>query len=108
MPKTVECPVKRWPGSVTFRDPIPLADIVHFEAAIRDVQELEGVTEAQVEVRLVPALVSCVEAWELGGGFAPDPFPGTPRAASAQLVAWLIAEIIKIYRGDEESESPLA
>ena len=110
MSKTVECPIKRWPGRVVFKDPIPLADIVRFEAAINSVRGMEAQqVGTQVDEALLPGLLCCVEAWELGNGFAPDPFPGTPRVASSRLIAWIVGEVVAIYKGDEDDDtSPLA
>jgi len=109
MPKTVDCPIARWPGQVTFKDPLPLADCVKLERAIRVVEALDyEPTRSEADELLLPAVLACVERFDLGNGFTVDPFPGSPKASSARLVAWLITQVIKIYRDEGESEVPLA
>ena len=109
MPKRVDCPIKRWPGVVTFKDPIPLADCVILEHSIKTMRDLgEDITQVEAEALLLPGVLACIERFELGNGFTLDPFPGTPRRSSAQLVAWLIDQVMLVYRDEAESVDPLA
>lgn len=56
-----------------------------------------------VDERMLPAVIACVEKWELQGFpeiVTADTFPATPRGESHELVKWLFAEIHRIYIGE--------
>ena len=112
MPKRVDCPIKRWPGVVTFKNPIPLADCIKLEKAFRQDKDwkIAGYepTRSEADEIWIPVIQVCVEQFELGGGFTDNPFPGSPKISSAKLVAWLVTEILQIYANEAESVDPLA
>jgi hypothetical protein len=112
MPKTVECPVKRWPGSVTFKDPIPLPDCMALERAFRQSEEWKAASyeplRSEADGLWIPVILACTEKFDLEGGFTSAPFPGTPKVSSAVLIAWLVTQIATIYRDEGEETSPLA
>lgn len=106
MMKRIESPVKKWPGYVLLKDPIPLVDVVRFEKAVRAGGEEKSLSEYQNE--LLPAIFPCVSEWHLNSAFPEnvtvETFPGTPRKDSAKLIAVLVDGIVEIYKGDEETD----
>ena len=104
MSKIVKSTIKKFPGSVTLYEPLTFPMVKTFEDAIQKMQELEGVRQLDNDEVLIPAICSCVEEWNLEGlgDLTPETFPGSPRIASARLVAWLIGEIIEMYSESEE------
>jgi len=104
MSKEVKSTIKRFPGSVTLYEPLTFPMVKTFEDAIQKIQELEGARQSASDEVLIPAICSCVEEWNLEGlgDLTPETFPGSPRIASARLVAWLIGEIIEMYSDNEE------
>ncbi len=62
-------------------------------------------TFLEVQYAWLPALVACVETWELAGIPSPltvDNFPATPARSVAELISWLITEISALYKEDVE------
>ena len=105
MSKIVKSTIKKFPGSVTFYEPLTFPMVKTFEDAIQITRELEGDNNRlERDEVLLPAICSCVEEWGLEGlgDLTPETFPGAPRIASAQLVAWLIGEILEMYTESEE------
>ena len=114
MSKTITSPSKRWPGSVTLSDPLTLPQAEAIENALDDrrdaVEEAETGEDGRVYFTItdkpcLPAVIACVEKWELEG--FPDvvevtSFPFSPRNAAHELIKWLFEEIIKIYSGESE------
>jgi len=102
--KRIESPVKKWPGHILLFDPIPLVDVARFEKVM---QGNTGFGRAEVDNEILPAILPCVAEWHLDGfpeNVTADTFPGTPRKASAFLIAELINAIVNIYKGDEETD----
>lgn len=96
---------------MTLKDPIPLADVVTLERAIREASEIEGASPAEYYAVILPGLLRCVEAWQLAGFpemVTAETFPGTPRVESQRLLAWLADEVVKVYGGDGGDQAPLA
>lgn len=106
MSKTIESPVKEFPGSVELPDRLTMPQALAFEQSIRDGQSLEEASQTQYDSVMVEAICTCVEEWNLEdfGQLAPDTFPATPRIASAELIAWLYGEIITLYNPDVPNE----
>lgn len=106
MSKTIKSPVKEFPGSVEMPDRLTMPQALAFEQSIRDGQALEEASQTQYDVVMVEAICACVEKWELGdlGQLAPDTFPATPRVASAELIAWLYGEIVRLYNPEVPNE----
>ena len=114
MGKEIKSPVKKWPGTVTLYDPLSLPQVVAFQDALQSAKDLAWEDEEDIETlklaayhgELFPAVLSCVEKWELEGiADPPDPFPGTPRKASAELMIWLTTGITELFNEDEEKKS---
>ena len=104
MSKKVKSTITKFPGSVTLYDPLTFPMVKTFEESISEAQELEGANQTAYDQVLLPAICACVEEWSLEGlgDLTPETFPGSPRIASAQLVAWLSGEILALYMEDEE------
>lgn len=100
----ITSPVEKWPGGVAFKSPIPLADVLKLERAIREAQQLgEAAGQTEFDAVLLPGLLACVDHFELEGlpaDVTEETFPGVPRVASARLIAFLTTEIMKMYRDD--------
>jgi len=108
MPKIIQSPVKRWSGTITLSDPLNYPQYVAIQRAFKRVQP--EMTQAESHLELLPALLGCIEAWNLNGGFpekvTTDNFPASPRLSSAKMIAWLIEEISALV--NEADESPNA
>jgi hypothetical protein len=74
------------------------------EDALQAARELNGASQARLNFAILPGILACVEEWELEGLGRPvtlETFPATPVRASAELVGWLVEEVVKAYRGEE-------
>lgn len=62
-----------------------------------------GMSETAAQKEMLPAVLACVEAWHIAGIDNPTvrSFPGTPKQAASQFLAWLIDNIASIYAGEE-------
>ena len=103
MGKIVTCPVKRYEGSVTIKDPIPYLDILKLERAGREFSwETSDIGDA-----FIPPILACIEKWELKN-FPENPtletFPGTPRSKVNRLLAWLLNSVRVVYVGNEDND----
>lgn len=116
MSKHIDSPVKRWPGSVLLRCPVPLEPYTAWKRSIESiVASKDGSTFGDIAdnpelVRLaLPGIMAMVEAWDLGGDFpknvTADTFPFIPRIPSFKLIVWLINEISQVI--GEEDDLPL-
>jgi len=124
MAKIIISPSKKWVGTVTLSDPLSMPQVLAFEDAIQDAQEqaiergntvtvkdkdgnekkTANALSARYMMGILPGVCACVEKWELQGlpeKVTPDTFPGSPKIASAELLAWLIREITKLYEDAE-------
>jgi hypothetical protein len=102
--KVITSPIKRWPGEVVISDPLTFPQIIALDDAFAAVREHDTLTVDRTDALILPGVLRCVEEFRLAG-FPPNPtyetFPATPRIASAQLIAWLINEIMKLYKDAE-------
>jgi hypothetical protein len=110
--KIVASPIKRWPGTVTLCDPLTFPQVFALQDAFEAVSALEKPTLERLNYALLPAMLECVERWDLAGfpaRPAPADFPASPKSVredAAALIAWLIEEIRLLFA---ESEAvPLA
>ena len=110
MPKTVVCPITRWPGSVMFSDPMTMPQALAWEHAVQAAVALQDKTRTEFQAALLPGICTCIEKWELEGltNITPETFPASPREESAQLIAWLSDQIAAIYAGSGEVPDPNA
>ena len=107
MSKTITSPVKRFPGTVTLSDPLTLPQAIAMEQALKLTNEMrEGRTPSKRELNyaLLPGVCGCIESGEIKDwpGLSADKFPGTPNGASAELMAWLLNEVVALYEDAEE------
>jgi hypothetical protein len=113
-----------WPGAVVLSSPLTLPQALAWEKAeqaARPFREnirkdskkrtIEAVDVTEIHTLYIPAIIACVEKWELEN-FPDDVtlnnFPGSPRTESLGLVGWLINSITAIYDGEEEKVDPNA
>lgn len=111
MPKTIQSPVKRWPGSIILADPLNWPQIITWRNAdsaakkyfeMKDDSGKADLTDPLgYHQELVIGVLACVEKWELGNGFPEKPtletFPSTPLKTAVRLVqavSTAIAEVI--------------
>ena len=114
MSKVVTCPVKRFEGSVTLRDPMTFQMVAKWEEALQTVRAIsnnDAGKYATIEASLYPLVIEMVEAWELANILPnitaenfPNAAPGTSAASIHSLIAWLINECQKIYNGNEDGD----
>jgi hypothetical protein len=104
--KIIPSPIKRFPGSVTIADPLTLPQVEAIEAGLELPKDTDGdgrVFFTVLDKNQLPAVLACVEKWELQN--FPDPltadnFPFSPRKDSHDLIVWLFGEIRKVYLGE--------
>ena len=109
MNKTVKSPIKRFPGEVTFYDPLTFPQSIAFSKNLLAAIELPMSDHEEIYeyVKLmIPAIKDCIEKYDIeeGGDLKPENFPSTPNADSQALLAWLVGEIVKIYKGTEPED----
>lgn len=119
MTKTVQSPVKRWPGNIVLHDPLTFPQLLAFEQArmaAHQVVTRQG-TQLEYDAAFLPGLLACVAEWHLrdfpvrANGAEPlpvtvDTFPTTPRQSSNRLIVALARAIGEIV--DEGDEDPPA
>ncbi len=110
MSKIVECPVKRFPGTITLRDPMSFLLLEKWREASEITQGEKDKSRkfALIEKTFYPLVWECVEKWELKNILPdvtlenfPNASPGTGAKSTHTLIAWLINQCHKIYEGDE-------
>lgn len=106
MAKTITSPVEEFPGTVKLPDRLTLPQALAFEQSISGAQVLEGATQTQYDEIMVGLICEVVEEWNLDNfdQLSPETFPGSPRIESAELVAWIYGEILKIYNPEIPNE----
>lgn len=108
MSKTITSPVKRWSGTVTISDPMTLPQAEAFEAGLilpDKIDENGKIFLTALDKPQVPAILACVEKWELAdfpNPVAVENFPFSPRKDSHDLIEWMFSEIRKIYLGESD------
>ena len=102
--KTITSPVKRFPGEIVLYDPLTLPQAIAMEQAIDAVAALDAPTQMEANYTLMPGICGCVSEWHLDGlgQLTADTFPATPKRAAAELMAWLVNEVIALYKDAEE------
>jgi hypothetical protein len=108
MPKTITSPSKRWTGTVTLAEPLFLPQAEAIDMALQappGYEEKATIPYTALDKWHFPAILACVEKWNLAG--FPDPvtietIPMTPRPESHALIEWIFLEIKKIYIGEQE------
>jgi hypothetical protein len=107
MSKVITSPVGRFPGTVTLSDPLTFPQSLAVEDALEAANALgEGASMRRQNYTILPGLLACIEEWNVTGkgmpeSPTPDTFPSTPAIAAAELIAWLIEEIISLYHETE-------
>ena len=110
MSKVIKSPVDRFAGTITISDPLTLPQVVAVQEALREADELKAAdpnaSQAKYNLSLLPGILACVEKVDIPGmeNVTPETWPGSPYQSSAKLVAWLIGEIIDLFR---EAEAPV-
>ena len=100
--KTITSPVKKFPGTVVIKDPLPYPDYIAWEKGLLSEDDKAEITQGEVEQALWSGVLAVVEKWELKN-FDPENLPATPRVAVLNLLAWIVKEIGLIINEVEES-----
>lgn len=104
----VEIKGKTFNGSVTMFDRLYLPQVELVEAALLDVPEVDESNRVRftaLDKPKLPALIACVEKWELTNfpeAVTVDSFPLTPRKEAHALIDQIFVAIGKIYNGEME------
>lgn len=101
MSKEIKSPVKKFPGSVIVKSPLPYPDYIAWEKAVSG-KEDEEVTQGENELSLWGGISAVVEEWNIKDFDLENPL-ATPRQPVLKLLTWLITEIGKIINEVEES-----
>ncbi len=109
MSKVIHSQSKRFTGSVTIADPLTISQAQLIEAGMRlpeDETAKDGrVWLSVVDANQLPAVLGCVEKWDLANiSESPtmETFPASPRAETHKLVAWIFSELMKVYFGEAD------
>ena len=102
--KTITSPVARFPGTVVLHDPLTLPQAIGMERAMDASLRLDNPSQNEINYALMPGICGCVAEWHLDnlGPLTPDTFPASPKRAAAELMAWLVNEVIALYKDAEE------
>jgi hypothetical protein len=116
MSKVIKSPVDHFAGEVTLSDPLNFPQVFAFRdamaagrALIPQVEDDAESDEAEVDqleynFAVLPGILACVEKWDLDNVPANpelDTFPATPSLESNEMLAWLLGEVVSIFRRDE-------
>ncbi len=101
----IEIKGKTYTGSVRIFDRLTLSQVELIEAAIYDAPEVvDGkVKLTSLDKPRLPALLACVEKWELSNfpeDLSVENFPLSPRRETHNLIDSIFSEIAKIYNGE--------
>ena len=107
MSKIITSPSKHYSGSVTIADPMTMLQVMEWEEAIEKAKAFakEELYSAKYAREILAGIFPSIEKWELVNFpelVTIDNFPGSPKAESMKLIAWLIQEISKVYREADE------
>ena len=120
MPKVIESPVKKFPGTVTLFDPLTMPQVVKIDECLLSRRQYFEETEidgargyvlkddafwSHPDTIALDAILVCVEEWNLKNlpdDLTAENFPGSPRPASRALINWLVIEILAVYQGETE------
>ena len=101
MSKTIVSPVEEFPGTVILPNHLTMPQALAYEKAVRDGSALieEQASQSEYDAVMVGAICEIVEEWKLDNfdQLSTETFPFTPRKASAELIAWIFGEIVKLY-----------
>lgn len=107
MSKVITSKSKIWTGTISLYERFTLPQVELVEDALLTVLPVnEGkVRLTHIDKPRLPALLACVEKWDLKD--FPDPvtvetFPLTPRRPAHELIEWIFDEIRIIYNGEIE------
>jgi hypothetical protein len=104
MSKSITSTVEKFKGSVIIADPLNLAQARLIEAGMTQPEGEDGrVWLSVIDENQLPAVIACVEKWEVENipeGVTLDNFPATPRKQSHELVSFVFGELLKVYFGE--------
>ena len=104
---TLQSPVKHFPGTIILPDFLTLKQVFDFERASDDVAALKNgaIRRSNIDEIYLPFIFGVVVAWNIEGEPKEptlETWRATPRKSSADLTAWIIGEITKLYLGEIE------
>jgi len=77
--------------------------VIELHTKYREIGAKYTVFFSAMDKKQIPALIACVEKWELDNipnNVTIDDFPASPRKETHMLVDWLYGEIYKVYAGE--------
>lgn len=107
MSKVITSKSKVFSGTVTLFDRLTLAQVELVEAALLDTPPVKdgNVRLTDIDRPRLPALLACVERWDLQNfpeALTVDTFPLTPRRQAHDLVIQIFDEIVSVYNGEQQ------
>lgn len=103
MAKRIVYDVKPFTGWVDIKDPIPYIATLKISEAIQETNRLAKEEKtSSAALLLYPALLECVEAWEVNRvpkEVRIESLPGSPKAKADAFIAWLVQNIVDVYLG---------
>lgn len=102
----ITSPVNHFPGTVNRPDMLTLPQVLQIENALREMaSQRDQMAAAGFDYAYLKAILPLYSDWHIEGVPAEptaETFPGSPRIASAKLIAWLIDAIMQVYRGETD------
>jgi len=97
----------KWKGEIILFDPLTIQQEADWEYAVAAFQESEkkGGKDSATVLAFLPGVLACVSEWKLEGfpeRVTVQNFPRRPRSDRANLVSFLVTEITKIYKEEED------
>jgi len=110
MSRTININLSAWRGTVEIFDRLHLSQVELVEEALLDEgEQVKNIPESgrirftQLDKPKLPALLACVEKWNLSDfpdSVTVDTFPMTPRKAAHELIETIFDEIRKVFNGE--------
>jgi hypothetical protein len=101
----ITSPVDGFPGTVERPDYLTLPQVLQFEEGLRGLSGDDAKTKTQFDAATVAFILPFFSLWDIAGvptNPTPETFPGSPRKASAELIAWLLGELVNLYTGETD------
>lgn len=103
----IEITGKTYNGSVNVLDAFTLSQVELIETAVFDMPKVQDgkVRLTDIDRPRIPAILACVDAWEIVGVGFPEnvtieTFPLSPRRETHNLIEKIFAQIEKVYNGE--------
>jgi len=97
----------KWKGEVIFYDPLTMQQEAAWEVAMSNFRKAidDGLGISSFNLAQIPGVLECVSEWHLDGlpeRMTIDSFSKLPRTERNHLLSFLVTEISKVYKSDDD------